>query len=581
MKKHFRASLIFLLIAALIMLPQLVQHSIILGGDSLFHFNRFFDAEQQISHGNIQYFMSVYGFSKSGRIVNALYGPYIAYFNGFILYILKSWFLYQIFTGIFVLFIAGISMYYLLMNNKINYIYAVFISSMYMMTYGVITWITEQSFLSWGAIIVPLGLAVATRLIRNRQKPINIIEMSFVTSLFIETHILSAILLIFVYIIFGIISIFVVTSKKKLFVNLITSIGITMVLTSNIWLALFEIYRDNKILAPFENLIPFQNGIINFMHDGRLLLIFSIIFIFQIGTMFFKITHVSFENLVVTIVGGTLFFLTLPVIPWNYLFSHIPFISIIQYPFRLLPFSEGLLLIGFALTLTNLNHNLFNLKNNALNRKLVNNVIKLVIFITVFLTVMVVQNNVYNVSAQWKSATNIIHNKHSVEYTENGEQLRQRFYSKDLGNALNYIWKPTPDYLPIKNNAENLHPYYRYDNEIVKNSNNKKEANQKGLQVKWVSTTNSYHNIGVVKYYDSTILINGHKPKRGEYYTTDLGTVMVKSRMGQNIVNISYKPRFLTTNMLLVNLFSWIAFLAISLFVILKRFKKKESRWFH
>src|SRR5699024_2363463 len=126
-----------------------------------------------------------------------------------------------------------------------------------------------------------------------------------------------------------------------------------------------------------------------------------------------------------------------------------------------------------------------------------------------------------------------------------------------------------------------LHPYYRYDNEIVKNSNNKKEANQKGLQVKWVSTTNSYHNIGVVKYYDSTILINGHKPKRGEYYTTDLGTVMVKSRMGQNIVNISYKPRFLTTNMLLVNLFSWIAFLAISLFVILKRFKKKESRWFH
>lgn len=581
MKKHFRASLIFLLIAVLIMLPQLVQHSIILGGDSLFHFNRFFDAEQQISHGNIQYFMSVYGFSKSGRIVNALYGPYIAYFNGFILYILKSWFLYQIFTGIFVLFIAGISMYYLLMNNKINYIYAVFISSMYMMTYGVITWITEQSFLSWGAIIVPLGLAVATRLIRNRQKPINIIEMSFVTSLFIETHILSAILLIFVYIIFGIISIFVVTSKKKLFVNLITSIGITMVLTSNIWLALFEIYRDNKILAPFENLIPFQNGIINFMHDGRLLLIFSIIFIFQIGTMFFKITHVSFENLVVTIVGGTLFFLTLPVIPWNYLFSHIPFISIIQYPFRLLPFSEGLLLIGFALTLTNLNHNLFNLKNNALNRKLVNNVIKLVIFITVFLTVMVVQNNVYNVSAQWKSATNIIHNKHSVEYTENGEQLRQRFYSKDLGNALNYIWKPTPDYLPIKNNAENLHPYYRYDNEIVKNSNNKKEANQKGLQVKWVSTTNSYHNIGVVKYYDSTILINGHKPKRGEYYTTDLGTVMVKSRMGQNIVNISYKPRFLTTNMLLVNLFSWIAFLAISLFVILKRFKKKESRWFH
>lgn len=574
MKKHFKASSIFVLVAILIVLPQLVQHSIILGGDSLFHFNRFFDAEQQIVHGNLQYFMSTYGFSQSGRIVNAVYGPYIAYFNGLILYILKSWFWYQIFTGMFVSFISGISMYYLLMSNKINYIYAVFISSMYMMTYGVLNWITEQSMLSWGAMIVPLGLAVAIRLIRDREQPINIIEMSLVTSLFIETHILSALLLIFIYIIFGIVSICVVTSKKRLFVNLITSIGITIVLTSNIWLTLLEIYRSNKILAPFENEIPFQNGIINFTHDGRLLLIFAILFIFQIGTMFFKITYVNFVNLVVTIVGGTLFLLTLPIIPWNYLFSHIPFISIIQYPFRLLPFSECLLLMGFSLTLTDLNHKLLDF-SDAINGKLVNNAIKLTFFVIVSLTIMISQNNVYNVSLQWQSTTNIVHNTHSVEYTKNGVQLKKLFYSKDLGIALRYIWKPTPDYLPIKDHTENLHPYYQYDNEIVKNSSNKKEANKNGLRVKWMSTTNSYHNLGVVKYSDSNILINGHKPRKGEYYITDLGTLMVKSKLGRNVADISYQPVLFTANMLFINLFSWMSFLVISLFITLKKFKKR------
>ena len=570
MKKHFRASLIFLLIAILIILPQLVQHSVILGGDSLFHFNRFFDAEQQIAHGNFQYFMSVYGFSQSGRIVNAIYGPYVAYFNGLILYILKSWFWYQIFTGIFVPFVAGISMYYLLISNKIDYVYAIFTSSLYMLTYGVTNWITGQQFLSWGAMLVPLGLAVATRLIRDRLRPINIVEMSIVTSLFIQTHSLSSLLLIFVYLVFFVISIFNVTNIKKLLANLIASIMITIVLTSNVWLALFEIYRNNKLLAPFKNLLPLQNGIVNFTNDNRLLLIFAMIFIFQIGTMFFKVTRVSLLNRVVTILGGTLLVLTLPIIPWNYLFAHAPLIGIIQFPYRLLPFAEGLLLMGFAITLTELT-----------KHKYINNVTKIGMLLIISITLMNVQSNVYHVSSQWNSDINIISNMNNVEYKQNGEQLRKRFYSRNLGEPLNYVWKPTPDYLPIKNNADILHPYYQYDTEIVKNGNNKKKANKKGIQVEWVSTTNSYHNIGVVKYFDSNILINGHKPIKGEYYTTDLGTLMIKSKLGRNVANISYKPVFLTTNMLFINLFSWIAFLAISLFVILKRFKKKESRWFH
>ncbi len=49
----------------------------ILGSDVVFHFNRFYETSQQIKEGNFQYFLSIYGFQQSARIVNALYGPFL------------------------------------------------------------------------------------------------------------------------------------------------------------------------------------------------------------------------------------------------------------------------------------------------------------------------------------------------------------------------------------------------------------------------------------------------------------------------------------------------------------------------
>ena len=36
----------------------------------------------QLKNGNFSYFLSLYGFQQSGRIVNALYGPFFAYLQG-------------------------------------------------------------------------------------------------------------------------------------------------------------------------------------------------------------------------------------------------------------------------------------------------------------------------------------------------------------------------------------------------------------------------------------------------------------------------------------------------------------------
>lgn len=564
MKKHIIATLIFLLISTAILLPQLVQHSIILGVDSLFHFNRFLDTEQQIAHGNINYFISTYGFSQSGRIVNALYGPYVSYFNGLLLYLTKSWFWYQIASGILVTFISGVSMYYLAQKNHVQYNYAIFISSLYMLTFGITFWVTEQKFLAWGAMLIPLGLSVATRLIRDSKKPISILEMTFVTSLFAETHVLSTIFLVVIYIIFFIIALFRVQNIKKLFISLFISIMMTLVLTSNVWLSMIDLYRNNQLLSPFTNLSPLQNGMINFYDGSRLPIIFLILFTVQIGLLTFKIIKTNFISKVVTVIGTLILIASFPLLPWNSIFEHASFISIIQFPYRILPFAEALLLLGLGITLT-----------SGTGQNNVPQVYKLVMFVIVIISLTSVQKNVYNAATVWHSSGNIISAKGGVSYTVNGEKLRKKFNSAILEEPLLSVWKPTPDYVPTKKNSTVIHPYSQYNNEIVKNHAIEKKSIKGGIEAKWLSKDTKYHNIGVVKYADTQLNINGHKAEKNQYYTTDIGTLMVKSNIGKNIVTITYQESALMKGALSLSIISWFIVIFVLIFRSIQELNKR------
>lgn len=563
-KKNIIAILIFFALSVAMITPQLVQHSIILGADSLFHFNRFLDTEQQIAHGNIQYFISTYGYSQSGRIVNALYGPYLAYFNGFLLYLVKSWFWYQILSGILVAFIAGTTMYHLSRTNHVQYNYSVFISALYMMTYGITTWITGQQFLAWGAMIIPLGLSVATRLIRDAKNPIKVLEMTLVTSLFVETHVLSTLFLILIYLIFFMIALFTVQDVRKLFKSLFVSIIVTIVLTSNVWLPMIDLYRNNHLMSPFKNNFPLQNGMVYFSDGSRLTLILFILFVIQIGLVILKITQNSFLSKMATVLGGLILIATFPLLPWNAIFSHLPFISIIQFPYRLLPFAEALLLLGLGMTLTSA---------TAQNR--VPQIYKLIMFVIIVASLTGVQQSVYNAAAIWQSNGNIIRSSGNVTYNANGEKLRQLFQSKNLSDPLLSVWKPVSDYVPLKKDVLIAHPYNQYNMEIVKNKSIAKKSVKGGIEVKWMSSDTKYHNIGVLKYADTQLNINGHKAQKNQYYTTDIGTVMFKSTIGKNIVTVTYHESALMKATLALNIVSWIIVTFVLIFRSIQKLNKK------
>ncbi|XID85245.1 hypothetical protein ACF0HX_04250 [Pediococcus pentosaceus] len=69
-------------ISFILVLPQIMNKSIILGADSIFHFNRFYDTYMQFRTGNFSYFQTNFGFQQSGRIINALYGHFVSIWDG-------------------------------------------------------------------------------------------------------------------------------------------------------------------------------------------------------------------------------------------------------------------------------------------------------------------------------------------------------------------------------------------------------------------------------------------------------------------------------------------------------------------
>lgn len=71
-----------LVIATILIWTILSTRSGLTLDDTAFHFHRFYDTNQQIQNHNFSYFQMNYGMGESGRIVNALYGPFFCLYNG-------------------------------------------------------------------------------------------------------------------------------------------------------------------------------------------------------------------------------------------------------------------------------------------------------------------------------------------------------------------------------------------------------------------------------------------------------------------------------------------------------------------
>ena len=83
-------------------------------------------------------------------------------------------------------------MYVALRRCRVTNLTAQAIAILYPFTYQIIMWNIRQSFMSWGAALMPLGVIVGVRMIENREHPVNVWQLAIVMALLTQTHLISA-----------------------------------------------------------------------------------------------------------------------------------------------------------------------------------------------------------------------------------------------------------------------------------------------------------------------------------------------------------------------------------------------------
>ncbi|EGP5572560.1 TPA: hypothetical protein QFI08_001976 [Enterococcus faecium] len=544
--KKYGPFLAIFFIALAFLMPHLFTHKLILGADAPFHYNRFYDAAQQIKHGDFHYFPSLYGFQQSGRIVNAVYGPFFAYLQGLIVLLAGSWFHYQILSNFILYLISGFSMLILLRYVNVRNWVSVPVAVLFMSTYSIQYWSINQGFTSWGTCFYPLCMIPIVDFVLHKKFPV--IKVAISVGLMTQIHLLSSIMLALMYIPFYLYYFFNQTEKGKALLQLIKSVLLYFVLTANIWAGLAIVYSGNKILPPFVNREMSQKAIdldgSYWLHYPKafpiLILSGFLLFIFfqQKNTLFQKI--VFYTSLV-------FFFLSTSLIPWTTLIEkNVPFISLIQFPFRFfVPFTL-LLLLYLALSL-----------NQWSEQKW----FRLLGILGILIFSAQTIQNLYQHLEKWENETFV--SRHTYLF-DTPEEARKTFFSKDMSTSLFVFQKTTPDYLPIYKETKD-NKYDRYNEEILENETTFIKTHPDGLlTIKWKNTGDKTVHIPVI-VYDRTVLQQNGKTLT-DYELTDIGTPIVNQQKGINELTLHYRTPIYFYFILSLTLIGWFTLLCLFIY---------------
>lgn len=556
-RSPINAGVLIIIIAFLLITPQIIMKSMIIGSDSLFHFNRFYDTASQIRNGNFQYFIHMYGFQQSGRIVNAFYGPMMAYLQGLLVLISSSWFTYQLLSNFILYIVSGFSMYIYLRKSSIKKESSLFISILFMTTFSIQYWIMRQGFSSWGAALLPLCLLPILQF--KKQNTFNILEVGFFVALMTQVHLFTALLVVIIYFVYFMILFFKKKREKmKLLFSLFCSILFFFLLTLNIWYSMFTLYKGNTINPPFIN----KNIHLNTVTSNSYYWLINPLFLFLfIGLKLYGDrkkwqNHDAYDK-------GTSFLILLffvlstNLVPWKYLSTHHLFgIDFIQFPFRFfIPFTV-LLLISCA--------NLLNHLSLSSRQK---SWFQLILFLSVAQVLFLTAGS----SLKWKSDKPIPLSIHQFLTTENLENIKNSFFNKDKSISLELVQKSTPDYLPIYLD-DSSNKYVEYEKYILnENEKYKKEIEKNFLVISWEGENLNNRTIPVIIYQNTNILFNNEILTANDMQVTSIGNPIVQDQKGKNSMKISYKnPRFFSI-VFFLTISTWILYIGYTFLNLLKK----------
>lgn len=521
---------VFAVIVGMILEYQIRKHTAIVVSDGYFHFSRFYDAAMQIKHHNFSYFQMNYSFHQSGRIINALYGPFLAYLMGVILLVAGTWLRFQIITTFIISFLAAVGMYKCSLKVSKNQIISALIALIYITQINL--WSNGSTFNSISSMLMPYVLLCAIRMVTNFEHPINWLQLGITMSVVIQIHVISTILAIILLIPFFIIGLVKSTNKKSMLLNLAGAVGITILLTMNIWIAMIYFHSSDMASNP---------AAVNMAHatlkSHRFTILTQLIILVQVIYVVFNLKK-SWLNTIITIFSLMFLFIASKYFPWDAVQHIFPVLrEAFQFPRRLFIIIWPLILTGIAMTATELIQE----KRDWLKPTVL--IILSLAFVNNYTNLLQTNYFYTNNSLMWANKTN--------------RKQRKAVRSTNLGKLFKDLEAPAPDYLPQVKKTSSKRKVHLLKKLIKSSKNYKHTVLSRGrLKLTWKAKNNKKVALPIVMYKKSQLIVN--EKKIIHPHQNSIGRPTVKQKKGNNSAILQYLAPRWWSKVILVTILFWI-----------------------
>lgn len=507
------------IIIILLQLPMMWNHSVNLGGDTLFHYNRIYDAAMQLKNSNFQPLYSYYGFNGTLRVINAVYSPVLAYILGGISLISRSWFNFDIIVNCLLGLSISTALWRMFNLQKVPNNWRVLLIGIVLSSNNYVSWLLQHQFNAIGAVPLILIVTLLIRMYKEPKEPIKLIELSCSMALVIQVHMLSTLLALFILIPLTIVATYWWHEKLKSWFNIIKAMILTLLLTANIWVPYLYLTRNNNIQTPgieqmssnvthfFENQYAW-NGTVNWA-------VSLVMFIMLVaGLTLWAQTNTVTRAF--TVIGWILLILQTNVVPWDQLLHHWPAIAVIQFPFRF-----GFLLIIVIIALIG--------EYITSYEKIDTPRIVITLFAVLVVNgLLITYNSIWqwNVNFNSNIASNIVRNPSNSQIGSTID-AKKAFLSNELQSGILKASRGSTDYLTGTNKD-----YFHY-NEAVFLTNKAYTKNVFGSKeiLSWQSITKNDITVPIAVYKGLSLKLNG---KSIPVKKDELGLAVVHQINGKN-----------------------------------------------
>lgn len=540
-----------LVIATVLIWTELTTRSGLTLDDTAFHFHRFYDTYQQIQNHNFSYFQMNYGMGESGRIVNALYGPFFAYLMGSLLLFCSSWLRFQILITYLIFLVGGLGIYRLSRKIKLSQVVSSIVTALFLTTGYIAYWPRSNAFNSWGAVLIPFVLIQGINLLNNHKKRFSWISLGIVLAIVAQIHLLSTFFSILALIPFFIYGLVLSENKRQMWIDVFKAVGLFIVLTANVWGAFLLLYPTNQMASPIDY-SPVLTAV-NLSVAGTSTMWTSItevtllLFIVQLIYVIFNFKS-SKLNTFVTLEGIVFLYLSSNLFPWQFVKDTLPAVTgYLQFPNRFTVVAYPLLFLGIGLTLNEL------IKSHGKKLGMIASALAIVVVL-------------FNVRADFNEINNnITYNK---GITSNAKEMKE----KGLAPYINKVEINSPDYLPVRKKIKSSDITGMLMSMSPQKNNFEQRALSNGrLELTWKDSTSKVTTLPIFIYKQSELSLNSKviKPKVNE-----IGMPQVQSRKGKNTAILSFKTPTWFTILLYISILSWALLIIYGVFRWVKIVKK-------